>query len=81
MTAYERYLVYLSQHAQELNPNLALADALEIILKECILDQQPMAFEIMKNAGHSTYSDTSFKDTANLIISKYNEENRQKDNV
>lgn len=81
MTAYERYLVYLSIHAQELNPSLSLVDILEIILKECLLDQQPMAFEIMEKAGHFTYTDNSFKDTANQLISKYNEENKQKDNV
>lgn len=73
MTAYERYLLMLSQKAVETYDDMTQEEALELLIKEALFEQQPAAYELMFNAGQvGTYHSDSFLKAAQYLIQQDN---------
>lgn len=77
MTAYERYLVRMSELHIKLAPHIKQEESLENIIKQCILEQHDMAFDLMKKEGYETYTDDAFLNVAKSLIERYNKEKKQ----
>ena len=72
MTAYEHYLVMLSQKAVEEFPDMTQEEALEILIREALMDQQPMAYEVMTKAGEDgAYRKESFNKAAQYLLKQH----------
>lgn len=72
MTAYEHYLVMLSEKAVEEYPDMTQEEVLEILIKEALMEQQPMAYELMANAGENgAYRRDSFLKAAQYLLKRH----------
>lgn len=77
MTAYEHYLVMLSQKAVEEYSDMTQEEALEILIKQALFEQQPMAYEVMAKAGQEgTFETDSFLKAAQYLLNKHAEDSK-----
>lgn len=72
MTAYEHYLVMLSEKAIEQFPDMTQEEALELLIKEALFQQEPMAYEVMTRAGEDcSYQKDSFIKAAQYLLKEH----------
>lgn len=76
MTAYERYLVLLSQKGSEMHPEIPQEEVLTHLIREALRERHPMAFEIMVKAKQdSIYKDDSCTKAAQYLLEQYHDAN------
>ena len=72
MTAYEHYLVMLSEKAVQEYPDMTQEEALGILIREALMEQQPMAYEVMTKAGEDgAYQKDSFVKAAQYLLKQH----------
>jgi hypothetical protein len=75
MGAYKKYLVELSEYGLQLHPEMEQSEILEILIRESVSEQHPMAYQIMQEVGEIIYDDSSFKRAATHLLKEHYHEN------